>query len=307
MIIIGGDKVEKEFKKLSDDSMFKAVFSDKKYMSWLLKKFLGRKIEDYSIINKVNNKEISNSDVLELIKQELVPSNVFVRKKTVDLLVKRENEIIDIEVNNIFDENVRKRNYAYLSNVYSNFLKSGQEFEEQPNCTQINICNGIDYDFDNYCLLGEKYNNKFIDNINFLVYDVAKYKKMLYTDNKKLIKKYAHIIMFDCDKEELELLGEYDEMVKEIGDMVKKYNDDNIYNFLMDEESCEKLQRAILKTAKKEAHEQGLQQGIDQGIEQGIEQNKIDTVCSLLKENIPLDIISRTTGYPEDYLQTFKI
>ena len=295
------------FKKLSNDSMFKAVFSDKKYMSWLLERFLGRKIDDYSIINKFDNKEVDTKDVLELLKQELVPSSVHVRKKEVDLLVKRENEIIDIEVNNIFDENVRKRNYAYLSNVYSNFLKSGQEFEEQPNCTQINICNGIDYYFDNYCLLGEKYNNKFIDNINFLVYDVAKYKKMLYTDNKKLIKKYAHIIMFDCDEKELELLGEYDEMVKEIGDMVKKYNDDNIYNFLMDEESCEKLQRAILKTAKKEAREQGLQQGIYQGIEQGIEQNKIETACSLLKENVPLDIISRTTGYPEEYLQTFKI
>lgn len=75
----------------------------------------------------------------------------------------------------------------------------------------------------------------------------------------------------------------------------------------MDEESCEKLQRAILKTAKKEAREQGLQQGIYQGIEQGIEQNKIETACSLLKENVPLDIISRTTGYPEEYLQTFKI
>lgn len=122
----------KEFKKLSDGSMFKAVFSDKKYMSWLLERFLGRRIDSYSIINKVDNKEVSKEDVLELLKQELVPSNVFVRKKTVDLLVKRENEIIDFEVNNIFDENVRKRNYAYLSNVYSNFLKSGQEFEEQP-------------------------------------------------------------------------------------------------------------------------------------------------------------------------------
>ena len=89
MIIIGGDKVKKEFKKLSDDSMFKAVFSDKKYMSWLLERFLGRRIDDYSIINKVDNKEVSNNDVLELIKQELVTRNINVKKKTVDLLVRR--------------------------------------------------------------------------------------------------------------------------------------------------------------------------------------------------------------------------
>ena len=304
---------KRKFKKLSDDSMFKAIFSDKKYMNWLLEKFLGRKINNYKIINKIDNKEVDNNDVLELIKEELVNSNINVRKKTVDLLVKRENEIIDLEVNNVFDEDIRKRNFAYLANIYSNFLNHNHNFDEQPKCTQINICKKIenDYNFDNHCLLGEKYNNKFIDNINFLVYNVAHYKKILYIDNKKLIKKYSHIIMIDCNEKELELLGEYDEMVKEIGDMVKKYNDDNIFSFMTDEESYEKLRRAQLRTATRKAMEKGMEQGISQGIEQGIsqgiEQNKAETAYSLLKENIPLDVISRTTGYPEEYLQTFKI
>ena len=61
-----------------------------------------------------------------------------------------------------------------MSNIYSNLLEHGQSYEEQPRCTQINICNNIEYDYDNYCLLGENYRNKFVDNINFLVYDVAK-------------------------------------------------------------------------------------------------------------------------------------
>ena len=111
------------FKKLLDDSMFKAVFSDKKYMSWLLERFLDRKIDDYMIINKVDNSEIDNKSVIQLIKQELVTRNMSVKKKTVDLLVKRKNEIIDLEVNNLFDEDIRKRNFAYLSNIYSNIFK----------------------------------------------------------------------------------------------------------------------------------------------------------------------------------------
>ncbi len=130
---------------------------------------------------------------------------------------------------------------------------------------------------------------------------------MLYTDNKKLIKKYAHIIIFDCDEQELELLGEYDEMVKEIGNMVKEYNDDNIYNFMMDQESCEKLQRAILKTAKEEAHKQGYNEGMGQGIEQGIEQNKIDTAFKMLSKNYPISEISDMTGYSQEYLQSMRI
>ena len=298
-----------DFKKLSNDSMFKLIFSNKKYMSWLLEKFFGKKMDNYSIINKIDNKEINENDIIELLKQELISSNVYVKKKEVDLLVKRKNEIIDIEVNNIFDVNVRKRNFAYLSNIYSNILKHGQDYNQQPRCIQINICNNIEenYEYDDYCLLGENYNNKFIDNINFLVYDVAKYKKMLYTDNKKLINKYSHIILFDCNEEELGLLGKYDEMVKEIGDMVKKYNDDNIYNFLMDQESCDKLQRSILKTAKEKAREEGYNQGIDQGIEQGIAKNKLDIVFKMLKRKYPISDISEITGYSQDYLKSIKI
>ncbi len=317
--------MKKYFKKLSNDSMFKLVFSNKKYMSLLLEKILGRKIDDYSIINKIDNKEIDENNIIELLKQELVTRNINVKKKTVDLLVKRKNEIIDIEVNNIFDEDIRKRNFAYLSNIYSNILEHGQDYGEQPGCIQINICNNIEenYEYDNHCLLGENYKNKFIDNINFLVYDVAKYKKMLYTGNKKLIQKYSHIIMFDCDEEELELLGKYDFMVKEIGDMVKKYNEDNIFSFMTDEESYERLFRSQMKTATKKGYNQGLEkgfnqgidkgfnqgisQGIEQGIEQGIAQNKLDIVFKMLKRKYPISDISEITGYSQDYLKSIKI
>ena len=318
-----------EFKKLSNDKMSKLILSKKKYMNWFLERFLERKINNYKIINKLDNKEINELDVIELLKQELETSNAHTKNKTVDLLVKTPNEIIDVEVNNIFDNNTKKRNFAYMSNIYSNSLEHGQSYDEQPKCTQINICKNIEeiYDYDNHCLLGENYKNKFIDNINFLVYDVAKYKKILYTDNKKLIGKYAHIIIFDCNEEELKLLGKYNEMAKEIGEMIKKYNDDNIYNFMTSAESYEKLHRAQLKTAKEKAMkegfkegiepgiEHGLEQGIEQGIEQGLEQGfeqgreitKLQTAISLLKEKIPLDIIARATGYSQEYLKTLHL
>ena len=97
--------------------------------------------------------------------------------------------------------------------------------------------------------------------------------------------------------------------------MIKEYNEENIYSFLTDAESYEKLYQAQLETAKEKAAEEGLQQGLQQGIEQGLQQgieqgiemNKIKTAISLIKENIPINIISRTTGYSEEYLQTIKI
>ena len=291
-----------EFKKLSNDRMSKLILSNKKYMSWFLERFLGRKINNYKIINKVNEKEINENDVFELLKQELITPNVHVKNKTVDLLVKTKNELIDIEINNIFDINTKKRNFAYMSNIYSNSLKQGEHYKNQPKCTQINICNNIeeDYNYDNHCLLGENYKNKFVDNI--IVFDVAKYKKILYTDNKELINKYAHIIIFDCNEEELELLGKYNEMAKEIGKMIKQHNEKNIYNFLLDAESIEKLHQAQLETAKEKAIEQGL----EQGYEQGVEATKNEAALTLLKNKIPFKIIEEVTGYSQEYLKSIR-
>ena len=295
----------KEFKKLSNDTMSKLILSNKTYLNWFLERFLKRKIHDYKIINKIDNNEINPKNVIELLKQELETNNVHTKKKTVDLLIKTTEEVIDFEVNNTFDENTKKRNFAYMSNIYSNILKHGQNYNEQPRCTQINICYNIEenYDYDNHCLLGENYKNKFIDNINFLVYDVAKYKKILYTDNKRLIDKYAHIIIFDCNEKELELLGKYNEIAKEIGKMIKKYNEENIYNFLLDPEDIEKLHRAQLETAKEKA----IKKGLEQGLEQGIEITKNETAITLLKNKVPYNIIEEVTGFSKDYLKSIKI
>ena len=149
-------------------------------------------------------------------------------------------------------------------------------------------------------MLGENYNCKFIDNINFLVFDIVKYKNILHTGNKELINKYAHLIIFDCDEKELELLSSYNEMVKEIGTMIKEYNKkDNIFSFMTDQESYERLYRSQLKTAKDKARKEGL--------EQGLEQNKLDTVLKMLKKKYPLSEISDLTGYSQEYLKSIHI
>lgn len=305
--------MNKEFKKLSNDKMGKLILSNKTYMTWFLEKFLKRKIKNFQIINKIDGKEINEKNIIELLNKELETTNVHTKNKTVDLLVKTNKEIIDLEINNTFDKNIRKRNFAYMTNIYSNALKHGQTYKEQPKCTQINICNNIeyDYDYDNHYIIGEKHKNKFIDDINFLVYDIAKYKKILYTNNNKLINKYAHLIIFDCNEEELELLGRYNEMAKEIGKMIKEYNEENIYSFLTDAESYEKLYQAQLETAKEKAAEEGLKQGIEQGIlqgfEHGIEITKNETALTLLKNKVPLNIIEEATGYSQEYLKTIHI
>ena len=290
-----------EFKKLSNDTIFKLVFSDEEIMIWFLERILKKKIKKVNIFNGQNGQPITERSIIELIKQELEKENVNVKTKIVDLLVKINNEIFNIEYNNTYDEDTKKRNFAYISNIYANSLKKKEDYINQPVCTQINLCSKIKgYKKEINHIKGEKNNKKFINNMNIYEFNIAEYKKILYTDNKKLIKENLHLIMFDCDDKELEMLEEYDDMVKKIRKLVNKYNDDStIYQFLTTEEDQEKMTRTRILRAE--------QRGIEQGISQGVEQTKAKTAHSLLKENIPLDVISRTTGYSQEYLQSIKI
>ena len=194
-----------EFKKLSNDTIFKLVFSDEEIMIWFLERILKRKIKSVDIFNGQNGQPITERSIIELIKQELEKENVNVKTKIVDLLVKINNEIFNIEYNNTYDEDTKKRNFAYISNIYANSLKKKEDYMNQPICTQINLCSKIKgYKKEINHIKGEKYNKKFINNMNIYEFNIAHYKKMLYTDNKKLIKENLHLIMFDCDDKELE-------------------------------------------------------------------------------------------------------
>jgi len=300
----------KEFKKLSNDGMMKLVLSHKDILKIFLERILKRKINKLIIRNGQDNKPITQEKIIELMKQELTKTNINVKTKIVDLLIKLENEIINIEYNNTYDEYTKMRNFAYMSNIYSNIVKKGEDYTKQIKCTQINLCSNIPQNYNkeiNY-VKGENYNNKFIDNINFYEFDIAKYKKILYTDNKKLIKKYSHLIIFDCNKEELQLLERYDPEMKKTIDLINEYNDDStIFRFMSTEEEQEKMNRTRMIKAKEEGIEQGIEKGIEQGFKQGVEITKNETALTLLKNKVPFNIIEEATGYSQEILKSIQI
>lgn len=281
--------------------MFKLLMSDKEILTWFLNRILKTNIKNYYFIDRKNNKEITEEYIIDLIEKELKNANIKVRKKTVDILVKTNKKLIGIEYNNTFNKEIKKRNFAYMANIYSNALKTGKKYEEQPMCIQINLCKKIPTNInDKYKIVEKKYNQSFIDNLIFLVFDVDKYKKILYNGNKKLIKKYLHLIMLECTQEELEILKEYDEIMKKICNLVDKYNDDDqIYSFMTSQEDYDKLNYSILESSKKKA--------IKEGIKEGYKKKTIEIATKLLKEKIPLDIISKTTGCSQEYLKKIKV
>lgn len=78
-------------------------------------------------------------------------------------------------------------------------------------------------------------------------------------------------------------------MTSIIDDIRKMVLDDLPIGLYDAEVEAEKVRKAMLKGARLE----GLEQGREEGIEQGIEQNKKEMILSMLKDNVPLDKISK--------------
>ena len=306
--------MNKKFYKIKRDVVMKILFSDKEILVWFLERVLNKKINNIIIKDKKNNKDVTENYIFDLIKQELYNNSRHVRSKIVDLLIKTDNEIIDIEYNNSFGLEEKRRNVAYLSNIYSVSVKSGGKYKNQPNCIQINLCSKLNdkYDKEIHKLYGNKYHSKLVDNMSFYVFNIDYYKRLLYNkSNKKLIDKYKHLIMFDCNLEELKELTKGDQIMEKIYNKVKEINDqDAIYNYMSIEEDDEKMWLSKLDNAMEKGISIGVERGIERGISIGFESGKIetlnDTTLALLKNNVPVNVIEDITGYSKDYIQNLK-
>ena len=106
--------------------------------------------------------------------------------------------------------------------------------------------------------------------------------------------------MLDCTLEELERLNG-DEMMDKIVKETKYLNEDSDFVKFM---SVEEEDRLYINTWKAEGKEEGLKEGIKEGVKKGISKGKKEGIAqakkemakSLLKENSPIDFISRVTG-----------
>ena len=65
----------KEFKKISNDTMFKLLMSNKEILTWFLNRILKTNIKDYYLIDRKNNKEITEEYIIDLIEKELRNEN----------------------------------------------------------------------------------------------------------------------------------------------------------------------------------------------------------------------------------------
>ena len=213
-----------------------------------------------------------------------------------DIITTIKNHILSIEMNKDYYETILKKNSNYISKVKAESLKSGEDYKEQKQIIQIN--------FDNYHIYkGEK-----------IIYEF----KMLEIDT--LEEEYeGESISYHIDLENLKSYNKEDELKR----LLELFISENVENLrgidIMDEAineleilshneniiglyDAELLEQAI----REEIKDKALKNGLEKGIKKGISQRNTEIAKNLLKENIDISIISKTTGLSISEIEKLK-
>ena len=281
----------KKFYKLKNDAVFKAVFckeKNKDLFELLLQEALNKKI-----------------NIISINTPEIYKNNVYEKGRTLDVLIRSNNLFINVEINTFVSNSLKRRNAGYIFRKYSELTHIGESYNSMPLVIQINLSNlnsnKLVYKYNLY----DKVNNKtYIDNLEIYEFNITKIKETCYNKSSK----YRLLSLLDCNKEELDLL-KGDDIVERIKNEVNYLNDDpDFIKYMSEEDEARLLKNTLKEDAYQTGIEQGIEQGVKQGIEQGIEEGskkqKLMTAKELLKNNIPIDIIVKSTGLTENEINS---
>ena len=247
----------KKFYTAKYDRVFKSVLCDEDN-PYLLQEFLSRLLK----------KKVS---IVEFLRNELPVNNSLEKVKTVDVLVKVDDEYIHIEINVGIPSYLHIRNFIYFSTIYSRKVQRGEIYDYKTQFIHFDFTYGIEdneEDYIEYCVQSDR-GEKYVPNIKIIEYNMDKIMEYWYNKNIPKVNEYKHLIMLDLETKGLKKLSEGDGFV---GDFEKKLTNLNEQETFQSAMTYEEDQKLILNTEKKISFEEGVSEGITRGISQGISQ-----------------------------------
>ena len=237
---------------------------------------------------------------LEILNPNLIQDHYKRRGQRLDLLVKTKDEIINVELNTNYSEEVMIRNLHYIFKLASENTERGNKYKVGYSIIQVNLnFYNSKYEKSIYTLYDKINKIELTDYIKIYNVGIDKYIKNYYNNDKKFTQGEEALIMLDMGKQELEELSEKSEIVNNFKEEVIKANNDE---FVVDWISREEEQ----KQYEEVMYEKGLNQGKQQGITQGIEQNKIEVAKEMLELNMDLETISRVTKLAKEQIESLR-
>ena len=283
---------KKSFYTLKADPVFKNVF----YRDTnLLKRFLTDILSNFYDNLKIDNLEIQNTEISK--------DRIYIKNKTVDILVDIGSKKINCEVNMTYDKETEFRNFFYLIQATVQDVRKATNYVDVEDHIQLNINfmkdNAYGFEISEYTNITRGINKiPFVRTIDINVdYFKDKWYNLVGRKKEEYYDKYKSIIMFSFDEEQLKSLKDDDEYMKKIKKDVTDLNQDpEFYQWLTDEEDREFLYNSRVIRYKREGIEEGIKQGTRQGIEQGSNDTKKEIARNMKEKNYPIEDIKEITG-----------
>ncbi len=297
-------RIEKgEMIPLVSDIMFYTMLNNskrKKYASYLLS----------LIINEEYEKILNN---IEFMNTKLDKDNYYEKGMTVDLVVKFDEKIYNIELNNNQDISRLERNIGYAGKLYESSSRIGREYNYNY-VYQININN---FNFEGNKEVVDKYKlknnrgNVLTDKLTFVHIFLPLVREKYYNESELSELEKLLLVFNEEDSERIEEFTREDKIMGEYRKDAKDASRDSevlgLYNRAYDEE---RIRQNDIKRKTEEAREEGIREGkkegIQEGIQEGIEQKQLEIIRNMIKENIDDKIISKVTGITLEELNNIK-
>ena len=265
------------FVSLLADSTFKYMFKD--YRDFFKK-----------VIKSTTNVDISE---YELYNNEINSGNI-ARDYRLDILLKKDNDFIIIEMNKNADKRTLLKARKYLYAIAGGGLVEGENFKKMRTIL-INF-NNSKYKNDKeaisvgYDLINEKYNDV-IDEIK--IYDIylASLKNVRYNGSNE---KETYLAMFRAESfEEMRDIANDNEEALKVVEELERLSENDEFRVLYD---AEKMRRKEINSARLDGYDDGYDAGKTKGLEEGAKEEKIEIAKNLIKKGVSFEIVSESTG-----------
>ena len=270
------------------DVMFKTMLgneSKKKYVSYFL-----------SLVLEKDYKEIYDNIIF--LKNELDKNKYNDTRKTVDLIVKIDGVIYNIEMNNNYQKTYIERNIEYITELYKSSRKIGDSYKYEY-IYQININNFTFKDREKTSevfMIRNEDKEVLTDKIKIIHLYLPKILNKYY-NKEKLSELEKLMLVFNLtNKNELnDIIGENKIMEEYKKEALDASHSEEVIGLYDKELEDEFLKRAT--------YQEGIEKGIEKGIEQGKNKKSIEIAKIMLDKNMDISLISEITKLSKEEIE----
>ena len=267
------------------DKCFKLIFGDTNHLERL-----------NSFLSSILHKDV---EVVSLLNTDLIGDNRKNKKNTVDLVCRLNHEYVSIEVNTSFGQTVIDRNLSFVFRMIGKELKPGEDYKEISNYYQINL-NTVDYKkehYDTVYLVSTNTGSIYTKSIEIININILYYAKLCYNIASKDELSETDIwlgIIGTNSKSVIDKITTDNTVLKEIGDIVKKFSEDDDLVFeynrekLMMDDMKEVLTKEVTERVTKEV----------------TERNTLDIARKMKSKNIDIDTIIEVTDLSKNIIES---